>query len=202
MISNNNYPKAWSRFCSKNRELETIFPEELVNNFALLSKWSARFRLAKSFKGLDLGDTYSGVDTPQLYSAITRIFLVYSAFETYCHIIGLNPSKESQIKCIQESQSQEDVIKTIRDLDPKNTISNFLEQHLTGKDLKQMMCDFKAGHDINVSCFARSIRHVFAHGVLSANSTGLSPKRFNQVSLIISNFLLDCMDQDFDRRVP
>jgi hypothetical protein len=66
----------------------------------------------------------------------------------------------------------------------------------------QPVRDFKAGDNINVSCFARSIRHVFAHGVLSANSTGLSPKRFNQLSLIISNFLLDCTDQDFDRRVP
>ncbi|MGB3403324.1 MAG: hypothetical protein WBA77_11595 [Microcoleaceae cyanobacterium] len=201
-MSNNNYPKAWSRFFSENRESDSILPEDLVNNFAQLSRWSAWFRLAKSFKGLDLGDTYSGVDTPQLYSAITRIFLVYSAFETYCYIIGLKPNKESQIKFIQNAQSQEEIIKAIRDLDPSNNISNFLEQHSTGKDIKQMMCDFKAGDDINVSCFARSIRHVFAHGILSANSTGLSPKRFNQLSLIISNFLLDCMDEDFDRRIP
>lgn len=201
-MSDNNYPKAWPRFFSKNPESDDVLPEELVNNFAQLSRWSARFRLAKSFKGLDLGDTYSGLDTPQLYSAITRIFLVYSAFETYCHIIGLKPSKELQLKSIQESQSQKDVIKKIRELDPKNTIPNFLEEHLTSKDLKQMMCHFKAGNDINVSCFARSIRHVFAHGILSANSTGLSPKRFNQMSLMISNFLLDCMDEDFNRRVP
>ncbi|MGB3536105.1 MAG: hypothetical protein WBA13_21635 [Microcoleaceae cyanobacterium] len=65
-----------------------------------------------------------------------------------------------------------------------------------------MMHDFKAGDDINVTCFARAIRHVFAHGVLSANSTGLSPKRFDKISLEISSFLLDCMDEDFEQRVP
>ncbi|MGB3536104.1 MAG: hypothetical protein WBA13_21630 [Microcoleaceae cyanobacterium] len=79
-MSDKNYPKAWPRFCSKNRDSDSILPEDLVNNFGNISRWSARFRVAKSFKGLDLGDTYSGSDTPQLYSAITTIFLVYSAF--------------------------------------------------------------------------------------------------------------------------
>jgi hypothetical protein len=67
-----------------------------------------------------------------------------------------------------------------------------------------MVCKFKDnknGHDINVSCLAKCIRHVFAHGILAANSTGLSPKRFDQISQIISDFLLNCMDQDFDQRV-
>jgi hypothetical protein len=201
-VSNSNSPKAWSRFISQTRESDNAGREELVGNFGQLSRWSARFRLAKSFKALDLGDAYSGLDTPQLYSAITRIFLVYSAFETYCCIIGLNPSYESQVKLLQDSQSQDQVIKTIRDLDPENAVSNFLSQHLTGRHLKQMMSDFKDNKDVNVSCFARSIRHVFAHGVLAANSTGLSPKRFNQVSQSISDFLLNCMDQDFDDRVP
>ncbi len=151
---------------------------------------------------MDLGDAYSGSDTPQLYSAITRIFLVYSAFETYCHIFGMNPSRESEVKLLQDSQSQDQVIKTIRDLDPENALSKYLSQHLTGKHLRQMMCDFPASKEFNVSCFARSIRHVFAHGILAANSTGLSPKRFDQVSQIISDFLLSCMDEDFDKRVP
>ena len=88
-MSNNNYPKAWSRFVVQTRESDNVVAEKLISNFAQLARWSARFRLAKSFKALDLGDHYSGSDTPQLYSAITRIFFVYSAFETYCRIIGL-----------------------------------------------------------------------------------------------------------------
>ena len=78
-MSNNNYPKAWSRFVVQTRESDNVVAEKLISNFAQLARWSARFRLAKSFKALDLGDHYSGSDTPQLYSAITRIFLVYSA---------------------------------------------------------------------------------------------------------------------------
>lgn len=105
-MSNSNYPKAWSRFISQTRDLDNVVPEELVSKFAQLARWSARFRLAKSFKALDVGEHYSGSDTPQLYSAITRIFLVYSAFETYCRIIDLNPSQESQVKVLQDDQSK------------------------------------------------------------------------------------------------
>lgn len=197
-----NYPKAWSRYVAQTRKSEKGLPVELADSFGNLARWSARFRFAKSFKALDLGDAYSSSDTPQLYSAITRIFLVYSAFETYCRIIGLNPSNESQIKLLQDSQSQLEVIKIIRNLDPDYVVPKFLSRHLTGSNLKQMMCNFQNGEDINVSCLARCIRHVFAHGILTANSTGLSPKRFNEVSQVISDFLLNCMDCDFDNRIP
>lgn len=201
-MSNSNYPKAWSRFISQTRDANNVVPEELVTNFAQLARWSARFRLAKSFKALDLGDHYSGSDTPQLYSAITRIFLVYSAFETYCRIIGLNPSRESQVKALQDTQSLKTINKSIRDLDPKNGFSSFLEEHLCDSNLKKMMHEFIEGQEVNVSFLARCTRHVFAHGVLTANSPNLSAKRFDQVSQVISDFLLNCMDQDFDKRVP
>ncbi|MCX5965487.1 MAG: hypothetical protein NT070_20870 [Cyanobacteria bacterium] len=201
-MSNSNSPKAWSRFISQTRESDNEERKKLVGDFGELARWSARFRLAKSFKGLDLGDSYSGLDTPQLYSAIMRIFLVYSAFETYCRIIGLNPSDETKVKSLQDSQEQEKIIKAIRKLDRENAVFKFLVQHLTGKHLKQLICDFNDGKEVNVSCLARSIRHIFAHGILAATSTGLSPKRFDKVSKLISDFLLNCMDQDFDKRVP
>ncbi|MGA1409612.1 MAG: hypothetical protein ACO37W_07755 [Prochlorotrichaceae cyanobacterium] len=201
-MSNSNYPKAWSRFTSQTRDANNVVPEELVTNFAQLARWSARFRLAKSFKALDLGDHYSGSDTPQLYSAITRIFLVYSAFETYCRIIGLNPSRESQVKALQDTQALKTINQSIRDLDPKNAFSSFLEKHLCDPNLKQMMHDFIEGQEVNISFLARCTRHVFAHGILTASSPNLSATRFDQVSQVISDFLLNCMDQDFDKRVP
>jgi hypothetical protein len=197
-----NYPKAWPRFVSQIRASEAGVPEELAQNFAALARWSARFRLAKSFKGLDLGDHYAGSNTPQLYSAITRIFLVYSAFETYCRIMGWNPSQELQLQVLQDAYSQKNVIQAIRDLDPKNAFSSFLEAQLTHSNLKKMMREFQAGKDVNVSFLARCTRHIFAHGILTANSSRLSVKRFSQISQMISDFLLHCMDEDFNQRVP
>lgn len=200
MISN-NYPKAWLRFTSQTHEPDHVIPEALIDNFAQLARWSARFRLAKSFKALDVGEHYSGSDTPQLYSAITRIFLVYSAFETYCRIIGLNPSRETEVKLLENGQSQQAIIKTIRDLDPKNSFPTFLLKHLN-RNLQEAMQLFINGEDVNISFLARCTRHVFAHGILTANSPGISAKKFDQISQVISTFLLDCMDEDFDKRVP
>ena len=54
---------------------------------------------------------------------------------------------------------------------------------------------------INISFLAKSIRHVFAHGVLTGNAGGLSAKRFEKISKLISEFLLECMDSNFERRV-
>lgn len=187
---------------SQVHEVHSTAPKDLVDNFSKLARWSARFRLAKSFKALDLGDHYSSLDTPQLYSAITRIFLVYTAFETYCQIIGLKPNEESQVKMLQDSQFQQDTIQIIRGLDPQGNLSKFLLEHLHSRLSKQMMQEFINGKDVNISFLARCTRHIFAHGILAANSAGISANKFHQISQVISDFLLDCMDADFDRRVP
>lgn len=199
--SSQNYPIAWHRFESVRRDQSYIAGCGFTGDFGQLSRWAARFRLAKSFQGLDLGNEYTHPDTPQLYSAIVRIFLVYSAFGTYCRVIGLNPSNETQVKPLQDAQSQSNIISSIRTHDPQNSLFQFLLQHLNGQRLKQMMSDFIAGEDANVSFLGRCVRHVFAHGVLAATSSKLSVENLDKISIIISNFLLDCMDKDFESKI-
>lgn len=197
-----NYPKAWPRFTAHYRHSRHEPCERAIGDFGKLAKWSARFRLAKSFRALDLGDAYAGPDVPQLYSAITRIFLTYSAFETYCLIWGLKPSKESQVRSLQGRDAQNHVILAIRNLDPRSALADYLIHYSRRKSLKQAIHDFKTGNEVSISCLAEGIRHVFAHGVLSASAIGLPARKFDQISQLISEFLLDCMDEDFDRRVP
>jgi hypothetical protein len=72
---------------------------------------------------------------------------------------------------------------------------------LTSNTQKQMMRDFINGQDVDISFLAKSSRHIFAHGDLSAHSPNLSVKCVEEVSQIISDFLLNCMDKDFDKRV-
>lgn len=195
-----NYPRAWPRFTAHYHHSHDSEPK--IGNFGQLAKWSARFRLAKSFRALDLGDAYANLDTPLLYSAITRIFLTYSAFETYCHVLRFNIGDQSQMNSLEDNDLRGEIIRAIRNLDPGNDLPQFLVRNLDGLALKQILYSFIEGNSVNVSCFARSIRHVFAHGVLSAHAVGLSSQKFDQISQLISEFLLDCMDEDFDRRVP
>jgi hypothetical protein len=176
-----NYPNSWEQYCTLVRDSEVELPIEFSDNLGGLSRWSARFRLAKSFRSLDLGDEYSGSETPRLYSSITRIFLVYSAFETYCKILKLDLD---QVKKMQDNYSQKSIIQRIRDLDQEHKLPKFLMPHLN-PGLKTKIQEFIDGEEVSVSFLARCIRHIFAHGILAA----------------YSNFLLNCMDSDFDERV-
>jgi hypothetical protein len=206
-MTNTNYPKAWSRFIIRSRALkgavlleDDLQIKQFIEDFRSSSQWSARFRLAKSFQSLNVGDAYKGTDTPDMYSAIIRIFLVYSSFESYCEILGIRCGDESKVAFLQNNSSQENILCEIRKLDPTYQLFKFLASHLNPKG-KSMMGEFISGENVNVSFLAKAIRHIFSHGILAANSGGLPPKKIYEISQKISEFLLDCMDDHFDRLV-
>ena len=207
-MTNTNYPKAWSRFIVQSRALKDVVSLEddlqikkFIDNFGSSSRWSARFRLAKSFQSLNVGDAYAGTDTPDMYSAIIRIFLVYSSFESYCKILNVPCGDEKQVAFLQDNLSQENILCEIRKSDPKYQLFEFLASHLRSGG-KSMMEEFIAGKNVNISFLAKAVRHVFSHGVLTSNPGNLPPKKINEISEKISEFLLDCMDDHFDRLVP
>ncbi len=207
-MTNTNYPKAWSRFIIQSRALKDEVSLECdpqikrcIENFGDASRWSDRFRLAKSFQSLNVGDAYAGTDTPDVYSAITRIFLVYSSLESYCKILDISCGKESKVAFLQNNSSQENLLSEVRKLDPNYQFFQFLALHLHPRG-KLMMEEFIAGKKVNISFLAKAIRHVFAHGILTDNPGKLSPKKFDEISQKLSKFLLDCMDKHFDHLVP
>ena len=198
-----HYPRSWKKFIERSRELKQNPTVNLLTlNFPILSQWSARFRFAKSFKGLDLGEAYKTEDTPLGYVSIMRVFLVYSAFETYCKALNCQCGNEDQVRFLQENSLREKTLSEIRKLDSGNKLLTFLASHLN-RNNSQIMNNFINGEvaSINISFLAKSIRHVFAHGVLTGNAGGLSAKRFEKISKLISEFLLECMDSDFESRV-
>jgi hypothetical protein len=198
-----HYPRSWKKFMERSRELkQNTTVNLLTSNFPILSQWSARFRFAKSFKGLDLGEAYKTEDTPLGYVSIMRVFLVYSAFETYCKALNCQCGNEDQVRFLQENSLREKTLLEIQKLDSGNKLLTFLASHLN-RNNSQIMNNFINGEvaSISISFLAKSIRHVFAHGVLTGNAGGLSAKRFEKISKLISEFLLECMDSDFESRV-
>jgi hypothetical protein len=203
-MTNTNYPRSWKKFIERSRDLKDSSQVIFLSSeqFSILSKWSARFRFAKSFEGLDLGEAYQTEDTPLSYASIMRIFLVYSSFETYCKALKCQCGDEDQVKSLQDNVFRETTLSEIKKLDPDNKLFKFLAKHLNSNNTR-IMNGFIGGEvsNINISFFAKSIRHVFAHGVLTGNAGGLSAKRFEKISKLISDFLLECMDSDFESRV-
>ena len=178
-----HYPRSWKKFMERSRELkQNTTVNLLTSNFPILSQWSARFRFAKSFKGLDLGEAYKTEDTPLGYVSIMRVFLVYSAFETYCKALNCQCGNEDQVRFLQENSLREKTLSEIRKLDSGNKLLTFLVSHLN-RNNSQIMNNFINGEvaSINISFLAKSIRHVFAHGVLTGNAGGLSAKRFEKL---------------------
>lgn len=71
-------------------------------------------------------------------------------------------------------------------------------------NLRQQLEDFKNGkngQEINVTCIVKNIRHIFAHGKIAAPSSGLSFNKINTICTLTSDFLLETMDNDFEKRV-
>ncbi|WP_460194429.1 hypothetical protein [Thermosynechococcus sp. FA-CM-4201] len=191
-------PRAWATFIKLNRVSQGNY-RNLVGDYQHLAKWHARFRLAKSFQGLNLSNSYAQ-GTAQIYSSFTRVFFTYTAFEVYCSALGLNASRESQIDSLLDTREQQKIISRIRQIDPRNKLIDYLLCYIR-PGLRQQLEDFKNGQEVNVTCLAKSIRHIFAHGKIAAHSPGLSSDKINTICTLTSDFLLETMDNDFEKRV-
>lgn len=192
-------PRAWATFIKVNRVSQGNY-KNLVGDYQHLAKWHARFRLAKSFQGLNLSNSYAQ-GTAQIYSSFTRVFFTYTAFEVYCSAFSLEASHESQIDSLLDKLEQQKIISRVRQIDPKNKLIDYLLPHIKVPKLRQQLENFKNGQEVNVTCLAKSIRHIFAHGKIAAHSAGLSSNKINTICTLTSDFLLETMDSDFEKRV-
>lgn len=55
-------PRAWAKFIKANRICQGNY-RNLVGDYGHLAKWHVRFRLAKSFQGLNLGLSSNKINT-------------------------------------------------------------------------------------------------------------------------------------------
>ena len=153
----------------------------------------ARYRLAKSFRSIILND-YSA-STAAAYGEILRVLLAWSAFEVLMKAMGI---KQKETDSLLDRNCATSTVTAIRDADRDGTVADFLLEHLR-TDHMQVLSSYRKGESINVSYFISGIRHVFAHGILSAHSGGVSPEVVGTVCSTVSGFLLRVMDAEFSR---
>lgn len=197
------YPRAWAGSEAKLKAKPSSAPQKIGYvgaTFGDLSRWSARFRLAKSFKGIDTGDEYLTMDTPSHYGSIMRMFLVFSAFEHYARCLGIKSHDETRLKQMQDDAGQARVIADIRHYNPDYSFFVFVKNHLDEPRMIARMQGFIDGKETNVSFLGRSARHIFAHGHMSAGSGGVDDMTMDIISSSICNLLLETMDVDFEKR--
>lgn len=188
------YPNNWKNFCS----IAPGFGTELfgfVKPIADVNRFAARFRLASSFRSLNLED-YSEA-TEAGYAALCRVLFVYSAFEAFLEITG---NTQQSIGPDLENSGAATLLTNIRAADSENTFYNFIHERVNQRHKTELQNYFNQD-PCNIAYLASAIRHIFAHGWLTPNAAGLNPSVAEQVCSEISNFLISFMDSQFNARV-
>lgn len=161
-------------------------------------RFANRFRLAASFQRMELEGF--GEETSAGYDALTRVFFTWSAFEGYAELVRDLPPFRILFGQYPKRHIRE-LAARCRELDPENKLGAFLIEH----SLKQIHMDFlehfRNGNDFAVLTHAACIRHIFAHGRLTAHPNGLPAENLTSICNFLSSFLLDFMRSDFDRRL-
>jgi hypothetical protein len=82
-------------------------------------------------------------------------------------------------------------------LDRAGKFYTFLHERVNSS-LKVKLTKCRDGRSVNVGHVSAAIRHIFAHGHLTARSYGLSHKSTQRSCKLVSDFLLDFIDNHFD----
>ena len=187
------YPSAWERF---DRNMPSAQPSwfGFQANVGQMNQFAARFRLANSFIGMDL-DGY-GNETLAGYNSLFRTLLVWSMLEQYLMVTGVRQEDFQWFLDLHHLRREARRIIEVANRD----YFRFIHSQVSFRH-KKALTDCFSGRSDNLSFLASSIRHIFAHGVLTPNARGVEPSEVIRVCDAISDFLLRLVDADFERRV-
>jgi hypothetical protein len=161
-----------------------------------INRIGARVKLATAFKKLEL-DGYAH-DTADAYSSLFKIFLMYSAFEQFLKIFDI---KFYDIDHRFPDHQYIEISNSIRSKDAPGKFFDFIHEHLDSQQLKTRISDFQSCTSSNPAVLAAAIRHVFAHGKLTPNANKGNPKVAIGICALLSDFLLNFMDVEFEKSV-
>lgn len=201
-----NELSSWNIYCDlvKKGEQQWI---GIKATSAQINRFAARYRAAKSYRRIEL-DQYSD-KTTEGYSAFCRVVFVWSAFEQYMKIMDkkqyrkLSRNKNGSPYEIDEllmNYGANELAQQINTVDEHLGFYRFLKKHVD-KPHSRELDKFINNGETNVSYLASSVRHIFAHGILTPHADGGNPSNAVDICDILCSFLLRVMDEDFTKRV-
>ena len=162
-------------------------------------RFANRFRLATSFRGLNLAGFEE--ETADGYGALTRVFFSWSAFEGYTELADDPAPPYRTLFAHHPRLYIRDLAKLCREQDPENKLGEFLKEHAQSAPQVIFLTKFQEGMDLAVLTHAACIRHIFAHGRLTAHPNGLPAQNLTAICSALSHFLIEFMRSDFASRV-
>jgi hypothetical protein len=160
-----------------------------------INQFAYRLRLARAFRGLNL-EGYSE-KTIEGYNGFFQIFLTHSSLERFLEI---NDYQINQLGTILEPYDPQIIIVEFRATDPKDRFYKFLYERIN-KRLKKKLERIYYGDETNIAYLSASIRHIFAHGHLTAHASGINPTRVCSFCNDLSDFMIEFMDAQFSKKI-
>jgi hypothetical protein len=157
-----------------------------------LSRFPYRYRLAKSFVGLDakeVGRTLIG------YEAGMKVFLAYTAYEDLIYAaqkLGIENVKDKNENTILNKELAEQLLKN-------KSLIDFVRNNLRDEDakLKMRIEEFIRGETNDVLFLALAIRNFYAHGIFTATKGGVTKKADKALYFKLADVVLKYCDKKY-----
>lgn len=183
------YPSQWQTFCTWQRANgDAALPAHF--DLPKLNRFAARYRLAKSFRGLDV-EGYANASTGEAYSSVMLAFLAYSALEQ------LHEATKENSKQHLHDRWADLAIAPSAKLRQAKKILLFLQTQMNSRSLKDHLQEFIDGKTDNSLYVASALRHAVAHGFMSVHPKGTSPGTASRFCDRISAMLITIADAEF-----
>lgn len=185
-------PDGWDRYDARAR---VAFGTGLFARAAVVNRFQARYRLARAFRGMNL-DGYSEA-TVRGYNALTEVSLHWTAFEAMLEALRTTGD------AVAGRYSHEDCISTLRAADEGNRFFRFVHAHLdaNAKRLRRQLESYLDGKACPSLPLAKSIRHIFFHGMLTPNAQAARPENVEVICKRLSRSLVIMMNSEFRSHV-
>lgn len=159
------------------------------------SQFENRWRLAKSFKGINV-EEYTP-ETTKGYDAVMKNFLTFTALERFA--VLLLPGEEwYKIPNLGTNEHADRAHQIILELDPNFEFVKIVKKRVSGATLKKRLSDLIHGDKKEVFSLSAGLRNLFAHGKIASKISGTAyPKITEQVA----ECLLCYMDDEISSRV-
>lgn len=191
-----NAPPGWASVDALLGQYKAPATFGFVGDAGDMNRFWSRYRLARSYREVVI-DVFAP-DTVRGYSALVRVFLVWSAFEQFLRICGLDPRTTDTVLRQYNVPTFEVAIRGVQNY---RAFLVAVLRHLDGQRLIQDMTAFLAGRPCNVLAIPEAIRHIFAHGKLAPNSGVGNVNAACAISDSVCEFLFRVMDGEFVARL-
>ena len=155
-----------------------------------------RYRLAVNFRGVVIDDY--GQDTADTYGVIHKLFLMWSTFEMYCHLCD-KPYHKMFLS--YPKHKTHTLAREYRELDSDGVLIDFLIRRSSVHGQDEFMSQFKDGNNLRVITIAACIRHIYAHGHLTAHPQGMTAESTSAICKLFTSFISNFIINDFQTRL-